>query len=171
MMLKQCLVIMVLIYACLLSVSASASVSEGLISGLIHSELKQSEASSEILSSPQRPLQVQQKDLAPVSHYALAVFFISTCPHCARFLPIVKDAAKTHGLPVYAISMDGAGTQDFPYPLAATAKVREHFGFPQTVPSLYLVDQDDVNRKPLLLAQGEETAAELEGELSQLAFH
>ena len=89
-------------------------------------------------------------------HYSLVVFYLSTCPHCKRFLPILKRFAKTYGFSVYPYTLTGKDLPSYPYSLDATTKVKQAFFSHQAsirVPSLFIV-----NNKTLasyLIGQGE----------------
>lgn len=41
-------------------------------------------------------------------------FFSSSCPHCQRFSPVLKQVAQHYGFDVVAISMDGGYLPEFP---------------------------------------------------------
>lgn len=67
-------------------------------------------------------------------------FFRSDCPYCARFAPILKQFSAQFGFTVIPVSMDGKGTQDYPYPkhsdfMASRLNV-------SVVPAVFLVDPD-----------------------------
>lgn len=100
--------------------------------------------------------------------YAIVLFFRSTCPHCQRFVPIIKRVAKAKGLPVYPYSTDGGALPAYPTPLIATPSVSGTFftGVPNVVPSVFLI-----NTKTMaftLVSQGEETDQELGNQLDRL---
>ena len=68
-------------------------------------------------------------------------FFRSDCPYCARFAPILKKVSETFGFTIIAVSLDGKGTKQFPYPKSS------HFMAEQlnvsVVPATFLVDPND----------------------------
>lgn len=41
------------------------------------------------------------------SHYALVLFYESTCPHCQRFTPIVAAVAAQQNIKLYAFTLNG----------------------------------------------------------------
>lgn len=41
------------------------------------------------------------------SHYALVLFYESTCPHCQRFVPVVADVASKGNIKLYAFTLNG----------------------------------------------------------------
>jgi conjugal transfer pilus assembly protein TraF len=67
-------------------------------------------------------------------------FFRSDCPHCHRFAPVLKLFAETYGFSVIAVSMDGKGIPEYPYPkpdheLASRLNI-------STVPAIFMVNPD-----------------------------
>lgn len=67
-------------------------------------------------------------------------FFRSDCPHCHRFAPVLKLFAETYGFSVIAVSMDGKGLPEYPYPkpdheLASRLNI-------STVPAIFMVNPD-----------------------------
>jgi conjugal transfer pilus assembly protein TraF len=87
--------------------------------------------------------QVKEKysDLYQIAEQkGIIYFFKSNCPYCARFSPILKQFAAQFGFTVIPVSMDGKGTQDYPYPkhsdfMASRLNV-------SVVPAVFLVNPD-----------------------------
>ncbi len=85
----------------------------------------------------------QQNDriLQDLAHdNGILFFFRSDCPHCHRFAPVLKLFAETYGFSVIAISMDGKGIPEYPYPkpdheLASRLNI-------STVPAIFMVNPD-----------------------------
>lgn len=54
-------------------------------------------------------------DLAGLSErYGLFYFYRSDCPYCARFSPVLRYFADSHGVEVRAVSVDGGPSPEFP---------------------------------------------------------
>lgn len=65
-------------------------------------------------------------------------FFSSSCPHCQRFSPVLKQMAQRYGFHVVAISMDGGYLPEFSEAVLDEGQSKL---FNVTVyPSLFLVD-------------------------------
>lgn len=54
--------------------------------------------------------------LANLGNQGAGVFFFmtSTCPYCAAMSPVLKRFEAKYGLPVMAVTLDGAGNMDYP---------------------------------------------------------
>ncbi len=94
------------------------------------------------------------------SSLALVFFFLSTCPHCQRFAPIVKQYASSHHQKLYAFSLDGGTLPRFPHPLPATRAIRQTFlgQGPVVAPMVFLINVKTLQM--IEVAQGEESAAQ-----------
>ena len=57
------------------------------------------------------------------SHYALVFFFETSCPHCRKFAPIVKEIQEQYGFEVVAFSFNGKPLPGFKHPLRVTREV------------------------------------------------
>lgn len=99
-------------------------------------------------------------------HYALIVFFSSTCPHCQRFTPIVADFTSTHKIKVYPYTIDGNGVSTFPNPLLATDEVKTKFyqSMQVVVPAVFIVNTETMEIIPIDV--GEESATEFERDMN-----
>ncbi|WP_298624832.1 conjugal transfer protein TraF [uncultured Legionella sp.] len=65
-------------------------------------------------------------------------FFSSSCPHCQRFSPVLKQLSQRYGFHVVAVSTDGGYLPDFPNAVLDEGQSKL---FQVTVfPSLFLVD-------------------------------
>ena len=106
------------------------------------------------------------KKAIPKNHYAIVLFFRSTCPHCQRFTPVLKAVAQKLHLYVYPYSTDGGTLPAYPAPLYATGEVRRLFfqGIPDVVPSIFMINTHTLGFH--LLAQGEISKADLIRELT-----
>ncbi len=62
--------------------------------------------------------QQRQEDARTVQaltrQHALLFLFRGDCPFCHRFAPILKRFGQTHGMTVFAVSLDGGALPDFP---------------------------------------------------------
>lgn len=67
-------------------------------------------------------------------------FFRSDCPHCHRFAPVLKLFAETFGFSVIAVSMDGKGLPEYPYP-KADHELASRLNI-STVPAIFMVNPD-----------------------------
>lgn len=109
------------------------------------------------------------KKVTPATQpYALVVFFRSTCPHCQRFTPIVKQVASDNHLKVYAYSTDGGALPAFPTPLRATPSVLGTFftGLPEVVPTVFLINTNTMGFS--LVTQGEESSQAFQDQLNRI---
>lgn len=68
-----------------------------------------------------RRLQSQQERLAKISvvrslndRYGVYFFYLSTCPACHKFSPVLKDFSEKHGINVLAVSADGGSLPEWP---------------------------------------------------------
>jgi thiol-disulfide isomerase/thioredoxin len=77
-------------------------------------------------------------------------FYSSSCPHCQRFAPLLKQFSDEHGFSVVAISMDGGFLPSFPDAVMDAGQSKQ---FQVTVfPSLFLVDPS--RQKAVLVTDG-----------------
>ncbi|CZP44927.1 conjugal transfer protein TraF [Legionella pneumophila] len=84
-------------------------------------------------------------------------FFSSSCPHCQRFSPVLKQMAQRYGFQVVAISMDGGYLPEFNNAVLDEGQSKL---FKVTVyPSLFLVDPK--REKAHLVTEGAIGAEEL----------
>ncbi len=91
------------------------------------------------------------------SHYAMVLFYESTCPHCQRFTPIVADVAEHEQIKLYAFTMNG-GT--LPAVAAETAPAQDAIinNFYQSapsheVPAVFLVNVDTMAFLPVSIGE------------------
>ncbi|MEO1944256.1 MAG: conjugal transfer protein TraF [Candidatus Thioglobus sp.] len=102
------------------------------------------------------------------SDKAFVLFYKSTCPHCRRFDPILKQYAVAHGIPVLAYTIDGSNLPSFPNSIYPTKAEVEQF-FPQQqieVPALFIMDIK--NKRILPVMKGEATYKQLSGRVKQI---
>lgn len=100
--------------------------------------------------------------------YALVLFYAARCPHCQRFVPIVKDYARQHQMPVLAYTLDGESLPSFPDSILPTAEEVHRF-FPTqspVVPALFLLEFRHQQLIPVLV--GEATKRQLSERLNTL---
>lgn len=92
---------------------------------------------------------------------ALVLFYTATCPHCQRFVPILKRYADANHLPVLAFTLDGGTLPDFPDSLTPSVAEVRHFFHDQSpvVPVVFWIDGAHQTIVPVL--QGEATMAQL----------
>lgn len=73
--------------------------------------------SQAILAYNQQSLSQKELALQNLSHTkGIVYFFKSDCPYCQRFSPILKNFSEKYGFTVIPVSLDGMGSEIFPYP-------------------------------------------------------
>ena len=106
----------------------------------------------------------QNELLAMSKNYGLVIFFQSTCPHCHKFLPILRQFADTYHFNILAISTDGGGNPYFPDAVPNQGEV-QIYGVKQ-IPSLFLYDTK--HHRSYAVGIGEMTFDQLGSRLIQL---
>jgi type-F conjugative transfer system pilin assembly thiol-disulfide isomerase TrbB len=107
------------------------------------------------------------KDLQ--DNYFFVVFFRSTCPHCHRFVPILKSFTKTYHVPLVAYSVDGSDLDNLGAHKMTGQEYKNYFlqgGFKAVVPALYLQNRITNQVYPVLF--GEAKAYQLAKRVNQL---
>lgn len=101
-------------------------------------------------------------------NYELVVFYLSTCPHCHRFLPIVKSFSALTHIPLQPYTLDGKSMPGFPNTKVPPSTLVQKL-FPQgaMVPALYLLNQH--NGHIFTVGIGEETPAQLLSRMREFA--
>lgn len=103
-----------------------------------------------------------------LEHAAFVIFYMSSCPHCRRFDPILKQYALSHRIPVLAYALHGEVLPSFPDSRTPTPDELKQF-FPNghiTVPALFLMDLKTKKLYPVL--SGEATAEQLDRRLKAM---
>lgn len=102
--------------------------------------------------------------------FAFVLFYRSTCPHCQRFDPVVKQFSSDFGFKVYAYTTDGHSLPSFPHSMPMTESVEKtFFNSPQIeVPSLFLINVKTM--RAYLIDQGEMNYQDLNVRV-KLFFH
>lgn len=80
---------------------------------------------------------------APRKDVAFVLVYMSTCPHCQRFDPILKQYVVKHKIPVLAYTLNGISLPSFKDSITPTqAEINKLFpdGHP-VVPTLFVVDK------------------------------
>lgn len=110
------------------------------------------------------------KDLS--SNYYFAFIYRSTCPHCKKFAPVLKDFSDTFHIKVRAFSLDNESLDLFD----ATPLTPELFqtfyvagGYKPTVPALFLVNRHTLEAYAVLF--GEATPYQLAKRVHELKQH
>jgi type-F conjugative transfer system pilin assembly thiol-disulfide isomerase TrbB len=73
---------------------------------------------------------------------AFVLFYMSSCPHCRRFDPILKRYAISKHIPVLAYTLDNQSLPSFPDSLSPNGQEMSKF-FPDgnpVVPTLFMID-------------------------------
>lgn len=102
--------------------------------------------------------------------FAFVIFYRSTCPHCQRFDPILKQFSQDYGFKVYAYTTDGSSVPSFPKSMPMTQTVEKtFFNSPNIeVPSLFLINVKTM--KAYMIDQGEMSYQDLNTRV-KLFFH
>lgn len=101
---------------------------------------------------------------APMNNqYALVYFFDSSCGHCHKFSPVLKQFASLVGLPVYDFSIDGRPIPGFPTPIPSTPEIATaFFENPRSiiVPATFFINVN--NHKYVRVSRGEASLQDLQ---------
>lgn len=93
-------------------------------------------------------------------------FYSSSCPHCQRFAPTLKQWSRRYGFKVVAISVDGGFLPDFP---DAVMNAGQTTAFQVTTyPSLFLVNPS--LGRASLVTEGNIDERELANRVLKLSF-
>ena len=87
--------------------------------------------------------------------FAFVLFYMSNCPHCQRFDPVLKRYADENHIPVLAYTFNGKSLPSFPNSFTPNQdEVRHFFGNKAPVaPSLFLVNRDTQKIFTLLVGE------------------
>lgn len=112
----------------------------------------------------------QLNDLA--DNYYFVFIYRSTCPHCHKFAPILKDFSKTFALEVQGYSLDAQSLEGFSHkPL--TPELFQTFyvsgGYKATVPALFLVNRHTLEAYAVLF--GKASPYQLARRVNELQHH
>lgn len=102
------------------------------------------------------------------NRFAFVLFYMSTCPHCQRFDPILKAFSSENHIPVLAYTLDGNALPSFSNSFTPTKNEIQKF-FPTenpVVPTLFLMDQKTHRIYPMM--RGEATGTQLSQRYDQL---
>lgn len=109
-------------------------------------------------NAPNHPQSVSTDFKHLQEDYVLVIFFRPDCPHCHKFIPILKDFANYYHMKIEAYSTD---TRD-PFQLNAKPMnadlYRQYFlngGFKAIVPALFLKNRDTDQVYPVLFGEAE----------------
>jgi type-F conjugative transfer system pilin assembly thiol-disulfide isomerase TrbB len=105
-------------------------------------------------------------------HYYFVFIYRSTCPHCHKFAPILKDFSNTFHIKVQGYSLDSESLDGFDAkPL--TPELFQTFyvdgGFKATVPALFLVNRHTLQAYAVLFGQA--SAYQLARRVHELKQH
>lgn len=92
--------------------------------------------------------------------YGIFFLFSSTCPHCHRYSPILKNFQEKYGITIMPISMDGGGLAEWPNFMVNTGQVAKMGITETTVPQTVLFDKE--SRQVLTVGTGVLSHSELE---------
>lgn len=121
-----------------------------------------------VSASPDSAVAPVTQNLTPAPRDALILFYTSSCPHCQRFVPLVRQYAVNHDLSVLAYTLDGVSLPEFPDSVTPTqAEIRQFFAKKApVVPVLFWMDTGSQHILPVL--QGEATYSQLTSRMQQL---
>jgi conjugal transfer pilus assembly protein TraF len=91
-------------------------------------------------ANPVKQEKLQEALRSAAQTHALVYVFRSDCPYCKKLSPVLKAFAEQHGFTVLTFTLDGRGTDDFPYPKTDIRQLQAKGMVPQVVPAVYLVD-------------------------------
>lgn len=106
------------------------------------------------------------------ANYEFVVFFRSTCPHCHRFIPILKDFAHYYGIKITAYSVDSQDLDDLHARKMTSNQYQDYYlqgGFKPAVPALFLQNKHTDQAYPVLF--GEATPYQLAKRVHELMLH
>lgn len=113
-------------------------------------------------------MNVQTHERESKNRFAFILFYMSTCQHCQRFDPILKEFSSENHIPVLAYTLDGNSLPSFPNSFTPTKNELLKF-FPTgnpVVPTLFLMDQKTHRIYPML--RGEATQDQLSQRFAQV---
>ncbi len=86
------------------------------------------------------------------NRFAFVLFYMSTCPHCQRFDPILKVFSTSNHIPVLAYTLDGNALPSFPNSFTPTKNEVSKFFSNEApvVPTLFLMDQKTHRIYPMM---------------------
>lgn len=127
-------------------------------------EKNTSSISPQVLSTTSKKLSWSDFNRA----YSVVAFFSSRCPHCQRFMPILRSWQQDNGTTLLSYSINGEGLPSFPRPLEATDEVKQTFFRSQeiVVPALFVVNNQTMDILPI--AVGEMSKEELVQQMNKV---
>lgn len=99
---------------------------------------------------------------------AFVLFYMSSCSHCRKFEPVLKQYADEHHIPVLAYTLDGRKLPSFPNSVTPSREEVDKF-FPYqkpSVPALFVMDSNKGAIYPV--ASGEASYDQLASRMSLL---
>lgn len=115
-----------------------------------------------------KPSTVKAPKPALADYYFIYVFK-STCPHCHKFTPLIKDLADSLVIPLKAYSIDGQTMSNLPFEPMTPQLFDTLFtgaGFKPVVPALFLANQE--TGQVYAVSFGESNAVDLASRLNEL---
>ena len=105
-------------------------------------------------------------------NFTLVLFFRSTCPHCHRFVPILKDFVHYYHVRLIAYSTDGKDIDGLHAKAMTGREYKDYFvqgGFRAVVPALFLQNLHTGQTYAVLF--GEATPGQLASRMNDLLKH
>lgn len=129
-----------------------------------------------LILKKQTPKSVAQKQPSEIndlsSNYYFAFIYRSSCPHCKKFSPVLKDFADTFHIKVRAFSLDNESLELFDTTPLTAALFQTFYvsgGYKPTVPALFLVNRHTLEAYAVLF--GEATPYQLARRVHELKQH
>jgi len=110
------------------------------------------------------------KDLQ--QHYYFVFFYRSTCPHCHKMAPVIKDFTESYQIPLQAISTDGGDIAGLKGERMTAEMFRTFFvsaGYKSMVPATFLVNRETNQAYAVMF--GEATPYQLATRVDELMRH
>ncbi|WP_018299803.1 conjugal transfer protein TraF [Fangia hongkongensis] len=130
--------------------------SNQVMQGELASSVNTSSHNSFSIARDNQEKNAQSNPFYPIEQqWVLVVFFSSTCPHCKRFMPVLKRFSVTYHFKVYDYTLDGAGLPSYPDPLFPSQKtIHDYFGNDKIhYPALFMVNKHTLTGIPISLGE------------------
>ena len=101
--------------------------------------------------------------------YEFILFYSTTCPHCLKFAPTLRQYSDKSGIPIQAFAVNGNKSHYFPNSIPLTQETIEQFfgkNASLALPSLFLLNKKNLHAYPV--SQGALTYTELQLRMSKL---
>lgn len=130
--------------------------SNSTVSGVLASSVNGSNPNSFGIVGDKQEANAQSNPFYPIEQqWVLVVFFSSTCPHCKRFMPTLKQFTHDYHFKVYDYTLDGSGLPSYPNPLPPDQQtIHDFFGNdPIEYPALFIVKKSNLTGIPVSVGE------------------